>query len=316
MRAAIIGLGKVAWGYDSGHFTGTKAVSHLSALLQEGLDVVGGADPNLIAREEFSNATGISSYEKIEDLLSLNPEMVSIASPKEFHAEQLASCLEKGVKYIWLEKPATDDSIQAQYLAKQAKQKNARVMVGFQRRYMSSYNALKTKALGSLQAIEITYSLGLETNGSHMLDLLLWLLDGESIKLKGVIKSPIQSVHSRELCPSFLLQSSSGIPINVTGLDVDYHSVDIVVHYCLGRRAVRHGGQTKLFENKCPNPLFPNFYYLSSEDGVQDIRYEVESVFSVMLKDLLYGSKREPISNLNSAALGQALIEKILSECG
>ena len=147
-----------------------------------------------------------------------------------------------------------------------------------------------------------------------MLDLLLWLLDGESIKLKGVIKSPIQSVH-RESSVHLLLQSSSGIPINVTGLD-DYHSVDIVVHYCLGRRAVRHGGQTKLFENKCPNPLFPNFYYLSSEDGVQDIRYEVESVFSVMLKDLLYGSKREPISNLNSAALGQALIEKILSECG
>ena len=59
---------------------------------------------NLIAREEFSNATGISSYEKIEDLLSLNPEMVDAASPKEFHAEQLASCLEKGVKYL-AEKP-------------------------------------------------------------------------------------------------------------------------------------------------------------------------------------------------------------------
>lgn len=315
MRAAIIGLGKVAWGYDKGNFTSTKAVSHLSALLQAGLDVIGGADPNQIARQEFSDSTGISSYEKVKDLLALKPEMVSIASPKEFHAEHCAFCLDKGVKYIWLEKPATDDPVKTQSLAAQARRRNARVMVGFQRRYMSSYGALKTTALGNLKAIEITYSLGLETNGAHMLDLLLWLLEGESLRLKGVVKGPFQPVHARELCPSFLLESSSGIPINVTGLDLDYHSIDILVHYSDGRREVRHGGQTKLFETKSPNPLFPSFYFLESEDGVQDISYEVESVFPVMLKDLLNGSNKEPISNLTSAALGQSLIEKILTKC-
>ena len=57
------------------------------------------------------------------------------------------------------------------------------------------------------------------------------------------------------------------------------------------------------------NPLFPNFYYLSSEDGVQDIRYEVESVFSVMLKDLLYGSKESQFQTLIVLPWGKRLLK-------
>jgi len=315
MRAAIIGLGQVAWRYDRGQPTDGAVLTHLSVLLKAEIDVVGGADPNLHARRDFTTSTGITAHATVAALLDTVPDLVTIASPNRFHAQHLMACLDAGVKYIWLEKPATTDSTITHALAARARAQGTRVMVGFQRRYMPSYQTLKQDDLGPLIGIDVTYSRGLETNGAHMVDLILWLLGDQIPSLMGVVPGPLPATHVTEPCPSFLLQGVGNVPVTVTGLDLDYHSIDIVVHYRAGRRAVRHGGQTTLTEVKTPNPLFAGFYYLHSVYGSQNVQNEVGKVFPVMLQDLLQGSGDQPLSNLDSAWLGQSIVAQVLDKC-
>lgn len=315
MRAAIIGLGQIAWRYDGGLPAGGVALTHLSALRQAGLDIIGTADPNAQVRHEFATVTGINTHAKIATLLDMAPDVVSIASPNEFHEDHLVACLKAGVKYIWLEKPATTDPAATGDLASRAMELGVRVMVGFQRRYMPSYLALGQDDLGDLIGIDVTYSRGLETNGAHMVDLILWLFKDQMPDLLGVVPGPLPPVHNHEPCPSFLLLGAGKVPVTVTGLDLKYHSIDIVAHYSEGRRAVRHGGQTLLAEVKTPNPLFPGSYYLTSEHGPQNLENEVGSAFPAMVHDLLYGGGDQPLSNLRSAGLGQSIVAQVLDKC-
>ena len=315
MRAAIIGLGQIAWRYDGGQPADGTALTHLSALRQAGLDIMGATDPDAQACAKFTTATGINTQATVAALLDMPPDVVSIASPTQLHADHLVACLEAGVKYIWLEKPATTDPAATRDLAARATALDARVMVGFQRRYMPSYLALAQDDLGDLIGIDVTYSRGLETNGAHMVDLILWLLEDQMPDLLGVMPGPLPPVHVQEPCPSFLLQGAGNVPVTVTGLDLLYHSIDIVVHYSKGRRAVRHGGQTLLAEAKTPNPLFPGFYHLTSEHGPQNRKNEVGSAFPAMVHDLLHGDGDQPLSNLGSAGLGQSIVAQVLDQC-
>ena len=315
MRAATIGLGQIAWRYDGGWPANGMALTHLSALRQAGLDIMGATDPDAQARAEFTTATGIAAHKTVAALLDTGPDVVSIASPNRFHAEHLSACLDAGIKYIWLEKPATTDPVATRALAARVTALSARVMVGFQRRYMPSYLALRQDDLGDLIGIDVTYSRGLETNGTHMVDLILWLLKDQMPDLLGVVPGPLPPVYVQEPCPSFLLQGAGNVPVTVTGLDLQYHSIDIVAHYSKGRRAVRHGGQTLLAEVATPNPLFPGFYYLTSEHGPQNLNNEVGSAFPAMVHDLLHGGGDQPLSNLKSAGLGQSIVAQVLDQC-
>lgn len=315
MRAAIIGLGKVAWLYDYGRPLDGKALTHFSTLRQAGLNIVAAADPSHRARQEFTTTTGVKSYSTITEVLDMSPDVVSIASPNQFHSEHLIACLEAGVKYIWLEKPATTDAVATRQLADRATSLGARVLVGFQRRYMHSYRTLAQDDMGDVIGIDVTYSRGLETNGSHMVDLIVWLLRDQIPDLFGVVPGPIPPTYVKEPCPSFLLQGAGNVPVTVTGLDLQYHSIDIVVHYAQGRRAVRHGGSTLISEFKTPNPWFPGFYYLTSENGPQNVENEIGLAFPAMIKDLLSGDREQPLSNLRSAGVGQAIVAKVLSQC-
>lgn len=315
MRAAIIGLGQIAWRYDGGQPADGAALTHLSALRHAGLDIIGTSDSNPEARREFNTVTGINTYATVAALLDITPDLVSIASPNQSHADHLVACLEAGVKYIWLEKPATTDTAFTHDLASRASALGARVLVGFQRRYMPSYLALGQDDLGDLIGIDVTYSRGLETNGAHMVDLILWLLKDQMPDLLGVVPGLLPPVHVQEASPSFLLKGAGNVPVTVTGLDLQYHSIDIVVHYSNGRRAVRHGGQTSLTEVKIPNPLFPGFYYLTSEHGPQDVKNEVGFAFPAMVNDLLHGGGEQPLSNLRSAGLGQSIVAQVLDQC-
>lgn len=314
MRAAIIGLGQIAWRYDGGLPQDGAALTHLATLRQADLDILGGADPMAQAREDFSGATGLPSFADLGQVLDQSPDLVTIASPNAVHADHLAACLDAGVKYIWLEKPATTDPAQTLALAEQADRLGARVLVGFQRRYMPSYQALMRGDLGQLTGAEVTYSRGLETNGAHMVDLILALLGDQLPDVAGVVAGPAV-VECAEPCPSFLLAGPGGVPIAVLGQDLSYHSIDIAAHYTGGRRAVRHGGQSTLAEVKTPNPLFPGFHYLASDLGAQDVAAEVGAVFPAMLADLMKGAAPQPLSNLRSAGLGQQIVTQVLGRC-
>jgi hypothetical protein len=119
--------------------------------------------------------------------------------------------------------------------------------------------------------------------------------------------------------PSFLVRFADGIACTVTGLDLDYHSIDIAVHFERGRASVIYGGATELREQVIENPLYPGFYRLAPDPGATTASIELEkdaqAVFPAMLDDLIqaHGAGRNPVSSLATALASQELVDRVLA---
>ncbi len=320
MRAVILGLGRISWRLDQGlPDANGGALTHLSSLRSRNIQVLAGMDPDTQARAAFEKVTGLATVATVPQALALQPDIVCIASPNAYHGAHLAQALDASIPYIWLEKPATVSYAQTQALALRAEGTASRILVGFQRRYLPIYERLReTDLLGPIEALQVVYSRGLETNGIHMLDLVSALSDDAPVHVLGVSQNPTCR-HSQEPSPSFLLQSQAGLTISVTGLDLDHHSIDITTHHTRGRQSVLYGGATYRQERTAPNPLFPGFFRLfpdRAEGPSQTILdQQTRHVFPMMLEDLISGAAPQPRSNLTSAANGQRIMEAVLEQC-
>ena len=213
---------------------------------------------------------------------------------------------------IWLEKPVATSYSEIAPLLTLAEQKRrtCTVLVNYQRRYVPSYVALreivKNKQFGELKDCQISYSKGLETNGSHMLDITLFINDGWS---------HISAINRGQYCnsqPSFTLHHTNGCPTRVTGIDLPYHSLDIVATFEAARIAILHGGMSIRFEEKVEHELFPGFYRLK-DSSIVTLTPGFSTCYLNALNDLINSHKHStlPQSNLWSAAETMRIINMV-----
>ncbi len=278
-----------------------------------------GVDPDPSQCTAFERSTGIATCNSLDSALQMHPDIVSIASPTEFHASHLEQCLQAQVKMIWLEKPISpvlEDS--EKLLALQASLGRSAVMVGYQRRYLPVYIRLKqliqSAALGHCTGISLVYSRGLLTNGVHLLDLLDYLLNGE--QPEAVVALPGSSDESN---PSFLLSYASGLVCTALGQNIETHSIDVSLHGSAGRAQVLHGGLSERREQQVDNPLYAGFSRLDwVTEGVlssQVLSDQSAVVMPRLLDDLITAHElgRQPLSNLSTAMSAQHLVDRIFS---
>ena len=320
--ASIIGLGNIAWKYDyDAYRVRSSALTHLSAYNEEpNIKVIGGFDVDSSQREQFSKSTDIIATDSLEALLDLKPDIVSICSPHQYHFHQLRKCIEANTKMIWLEKPATSNCKETQdiidFLSKSGGR--TRIAVGFQRRYLPAYrnikNVIDQSTYGAVRAINLTYSRGLEINGSHLLDLL-FLLAGNRDDYKISVKSNIEN----ETNTGFVIDFND-FQCVVTGVPVEYHSIDVTVHFEQARLSVLHGGSTEVLERKIPNELFPGFFRLSNVQSETksacQLDKELRFAFKYLLDDLVrsYEQNTQPLSNMESSLHSQILLDRLIPE--
>lgn len=319
LRAAIIGLGNIAWKYDAG-IDGSSLTHRSTYDADPRVELFAGCDPVASACEDFTRTTHRPAFGTIEALLEQRPDIVSICSPNHWHAAHLRACLVARVPMIWLEKPVTDDvEVARELLQLQRDLASSTVLVGFQRRYQPAYNRLMAafadEKMGPCAGISITYSRGLETNGVHMLDMLCQLMgDAGHCQLLGVTPT-----EAKPASPSFLLRFADGVTCAVTGLQLDYHSIDITAHFARGRISVLYGGASELREHVIENPLYPGFYRLAQDIGTtsssEELQADAQAVFPAMLQDLIqaHASGRDPVSSLDSALASQDLVDRVLA---
>src|SRR5437660_578919 len=105
-RAALVGLGKIAWRFDRGQGSSPGSLSHAGAYVRNRRTLlVSGCSPHEADRRAFQKAFAVPVYASLADLLAhKSPDIVSIASPSPLHFSQTLACLEKQVPMIWLEK--------------------------------------------------------------------------------------------------------------------------------------------------------------------------------------------------------------------
>jgi len=315
-KAALIGLGNVAWKLGHDKLSGSS-LSHNNAFHQnDKVTLVAGYSPDKNEVNCFKKKNSIAGYINLNKMLKQEkPDIVSICSPHEFHAEHLKVCFEHKIPMIWLEKPAAAVADEVRQLENLRNKmiKPSTVLVNFQRRYVENYQKLRellqNEIYGCPLSVEIHYSRGLMLNGSHMLDMLFYLFPKIEFELLWVeCEKNIEN-------PDFVLRLSNQNIVHISGINSTFHNIDFSVTCQRARLSIIHGGMKVRVEDVRENDLFPGYYRLfdknSGELGKEGFNY----AFDNSLEDLIdsYEQKRQPKSNLMTALKSQELVEQVLT---
>ncbi len=310
--AAVIGLGNIGARFH--HPNGLHPFNHAEALLRHNrIRLIGGVDPLPDNRAHFKQAYGLPAYVQLEDVLDQKPSFVSICSPSSFHYSQAMACLEAGVQMIWLEKPPVDTPAELEALQVRAVQCGARILVNFQRRYCANFQAVRdlfaNSRLGEPKVAQLFYSRGLELNGSHMLDILFFVTQD-----RGSIRLDMASEFNGSENPSFTF-STDGFPVHVSGFNLAYHCVELMVFFEQGRASIRYSGLGSQIDLVIENEYAPGYYRLS--DGGADVQLppsEMTCIFPfVAIDDLIaaFEGGQAPSSSLETASQTLQLIHLV-----
>jgi len=316
-RAALVGLGNIAWRFDR-QVTCGYSLTHASAYEHNpGTVLAGGCSPDREDRAAFEKTCGIRAVDTLESLLeTAKPEIVSICSPSALHFEQVAYCLDRKVPMIWLEKPPASSAGEIDRLIEKMMErgKASTVLVNYHRRYDPHFRKMRElylkETLGTCRLIQITYSRGLELNGSHILDMLFFIVgEGAGYEIQWV-----SSAGGLEN-PSFGLALESGVQVVVSGVTLPYHCVDISLTCEEGRVSILHGGMTPLVEERVEHELFPGFYRLRKSEKEYFVSCGQANSMEGVLEDLIrsYEQGVATQSSLQSARKTQELIDRIRS---
>ena len=186
------------------------------------------------------------------------------------------------------------------------------ILVNFQRRYTVSYqrlkNMIKNKTYGDVISIEINYSRGLETNGSHMIDLLSYIFPDLEFELLWV------ETGRRLLNPNFVIRLSNDLIVSVIGIEALFHNIDLRVTCDKARLSIEHTGMSVRVERVRKNELYSGFYRLYDEESDELGEAGFDHAFDYALIDLIKSHETctQPTSNLTTALSSQAIVETVL----
>jgi predicted dehydrogenase len=188
-QVAIIGAGRIGALLD--HPQSLHILTHAHGYkASEGFEIVGFVDRDLKKAEDASTCWGGRAFDSIERLFEKQEvDVVSVCVPDELHYETLLALAKRPVKFIFLEKPAVRTAAEADVVGALYAGLPIRVLVNYTRRFVpeirKTRKAIKSGDYGTFLTGTGYYGKGLLHNGSHMVDLLQFLL-GEVGELKKI----------------------------------------------------------------------------------------------------------------------------------
>ena len=179
--ALIVGCGAIAGGYDHADPRSTDVLTHAKAYgLHDGFRAVACVEPDAQKRRAFQDRWEIPHGFAALDQVDVPFSVASCCVPTAFHAETLRALLARRPRLVWAEKPVTDDLDSAEQVVAAYDRAGISLCVNHLRRWAPGIVALKAEIAagqwGNLQGGTGIYTKGLLNNGSHMLDLLAFLL--------------------------------------------------------------------------------------------------------------------------------------------
>lgn len=130
-EVVVIGLGHL----------GTISARKVGAL--DDVAIVGGADPNEAARDQFETAVDVPTYADRDVLLAeTDADAALINTPHTLHAADARACLEAGL-HTHLEKPFVETIAEGIELVELADERDLTLAVGYQRRLSPRFEELR-----------------------------------------------------------------------------------------------------------------------------------------------------------------------------
>jgi predicted dehydrogenase len=183
LKALIVGCGRIGALADTPNSDVILTHAHALQRLPTLFKVIGFIDPAKKALATAVKLWGGVGHESFESYFATGekPDVIVICSPDEFHLAHLKKGLEWSPKAIVVEKPLSFQVNDLKDLNSSSGPQLPPIAVNYTRRYMPIYQnflqRLASQEFGSFLHGSGTYSKGLFHSGSHLVNLILPLLN-------------------------------------------------------------------------------------------------------------------------------------------
>jgi len=324
LRVAIIGFGKM----------GLLHSGILNLLVPGALRSV--VDKSLLLTLGASRIIGaVKFYRDLDKMLEeIEPEVVYVTTPTPSHYPILRNLIERGVKYIFVEKPPTVNSEQLKQLIS-IKRADQHVMVGLQKRYALPFRHAKllidNEAIGDPRFIRASIRSGdvqgpttrfddlgrgaLLDLGIHLLDLLMWFFEVKHVtQAEGrSIYTKVDDVFRAEL----VAEDGAKVSIEVTWSDPEHRVPETYMEIEGSRGTIRvtedylkvkAEKEHQLMNNKKEMVLYKPYYYQGIPPvNLADPEYTIENMH--FLRCIHEGL--EPLTSIESALKVMELVDSL-----
>lgn len=252
-KAAIIGCGKIAGGYqfnskDDSVWTHAKAYC-----AHKNTRIVAAVDTDKQKLNEFCKEWNIpKAYTDIQAMLrDEKPHIVSICTPSETHQDILKLCVDfNDVKALWCEKPIGEDY---NFIRSLFKNKNKILYINHLRRWDKAIESIKhlidNKVLGELLLFRCSSSKDFFENGSHIIDLIYYLL-GSPVDIKIVnVSEGIKGRKNNTFFPDVYMEFGNSIRAHILFSKAKFNFFDLDFVFTKG--------MVKSFNNALNFKLYP-----------------------------------------------------------
>jgi predicted dehydrogenase len=284
LKAVSMGCGWVAGGYDEKKIHGLVRTHAYAYQLCDGVELTAVVDSDINKAQRFAEKWGVEfCFSEVRNMLrEVQPDIVSLCTPDESHAELLELCLyEPSIKAVWCEKPLATDYAVAKRLVEAYEKKQKLLLVNYQRGFSRGYKSLaedlKSERFGGLQKIIVHYTKGIVHNGSHAVALLIeWLgLPDEMRTTTSIVDFSLQD-------PTVdAVLSFNGVPVYMMGFDEQAYTLfELHIYTRKAKLSLIQGASKMKIYQVMDTPAVTGHRYLG------DARIEEMGLESAMLEEL------------------------------
>jgi predicted dehydrogenase len=182
-RAAIVGCGRIAGGYDGSPARPTCQTHAQGYNWHPAIDLTGVCDRDADVAQRFAATWQVPGvYTDLDRLFaSVEPHVLSICTPTDHHANALRAVLASArpPRVVLCEKPLASNAAQARALVDECERRGITLVVNHIRRWEPAHQHLKSTIasgeLGEIQKVVISYGKGFLHSGVHVVDLVDYL---------------------------------------------------------------------------------------------------------------------------------------------
>lgn len=314
LSAAVIGLGNIGMDFDIEEPDGTRVLTHATGFYYHpNYDLVAGVDPDSHACRKFEKKFGRPAFRSVDELYDkLSPDVVSIGVPTVLHFPLFKELIHQNPKAIICEKPIASTPKEGEKMIAMAQAAHCELVVNYMRRFEPGVIELKKrigdKEFGDIYKGTVWYSKGILNNGSHFIDLLIFLfgavqdivlLDGGRINLKDDPEPDLKIVFG-ELEVYF-----------IAGREEYYSIKEIELMGTAGSIRYSRGGEEIVLRKPYSHELFPQYTVLEKEGkGIAtDLKRYQYYVAEALYQALTTGAK---LNSTGETALETAVVVEII----
>lgn len=263
LKTGIIGCGRISVVYK-------KAFEDMADLAE----LIFAVDKVPSRAKDFAGSFGASYSDKLDDLLTVKPDIVHICTPHFLHKEQTIACLERGINVL-CEKPIATNLADAQAMIEAAGHTDRNLGIIFQNRYIKGIVELKKiieeGGLGALKGAfsnlnwyrppsyyECDWKGSWEKEGGgvlidqaiHSIDLVRWLVGSPVKSIHGHIDTRILTTIEVEDCASAAIEFQNGLVYSLFACNYYQENAPIQIEIAGEKGTAHFDGSTVTISTK------------------------------------------------------------------